>query len=666
MYTNAVSAQLNSNVTTELPLNGTGRAYAAACQSLYFNYSSEAWSYTSDHYSETTYTIQKGGLQTAWRTQYANTTALCDGHPRVTNGQKLTPTSTGYTTFWDGPISYTTGTVTNYGYYPAQQPSCKIQPNDCEALWESYSLRPTPPATTIAPNFTPPCMNISAYDSYTSHVQLVFFPTTASRNMCASTPTATVTSMDLNAKPLDVQIGKTYRGTPNANAVTAIVGEHTFTSGTAYISIGTVYAGNKCEGKRIGPTINDVVIAMKPESVLSLRYKQPMTLWFPQSSMQTGYPVSYADFNKPIPWSAYNGQAKCGGPVWGSGCDFINDDEFHPQLAVPPGLRSLDESWKNCQFAYAGLLDPPIILDKDTSFQAPTFTPHTTTAAPTTAPPATPARTTPATVRQTSSQPRPPSTLAGPGIATPTAPRVDPTGLPPQGTPRQRNGGDQGSGRKGGGSGSQGSGQAGGSDSQLNEQNQGSGSDRAGSNPNDLPAGNRIADGVVDVFHNVNADAGEQVASPKTPATPHQQNVPQAGVEVAGSINAILTPNRGALGNTDTPKSASPAGNPVGVAGASSTDSGSDSDSINSTRSETGSRSDSADDAASTTATRSTTRYLPTEGAQAATGTSGGAPSDPTSTKMGAAATLKPQTLLGVLIAISSMIWLAQPPWSQM
>ncbi|KAF4548190.1 Hypothetical protein D9617_31g064260 [Elsinoe fawcettii] len=188
-----------------------------------------------------------------------------------------------------------------------------------------------------------------------------------------------MTHFRIDDDALDVYAGKSYGQRPAPpGAVTATVDHHTLTSGTAYISIGKVYAQDRCS-RDVGSTVKDVIIAMHSESILSLRYSQDHFQYFASSSTQTGYPISYADFNHPIPWSAWNGMAWCQGPAWGARCDIIYEDQYRPQLAIPGAIRKLNPRWSSCQNWYGGLYDPPLTLQTEHSFAVPTFSASVTT-----------------------------------------------------------------------------------------------------------------------------------------------------------------------------------------------------------------------------------------------------------------------------------------------
>ncbi|KAK5747082.1 hypothetical protein LTR17_000214 [Elasticomyces elasticus] len=292
---------------------------------------------------------------------------------------------------------------TGFPNYPYSSPSCVIAPSDCDPLLEAYSTSlsawqaqnasrvadGTGPPRITAPPQTPPCLGQSQASSYAAAteeiygcglctifgqgVELVYFPTSASRDMCGSTPPASLTHYGSGA------VITAYAGTEygrNASSTvqgsqTAILGRNTFTSGTAYMSIATVWAENRCSST-IGTPVSDAILVMPSESVLSLRYSQNHFQYFMSTDTQTGYPVSYADFNSPVPFSAWIGQARCEGPWDTWYCGVVYENDFRPQLAIPPEIRQLNPEWEGCQMWYGGLYDPPVALQVQESAAAPT------------------------------------------------------------------------------------------------------------------------------------------------------------------------------------------------------------------------------------------------------------------------------------------------------
>lgn len=397
-------ARPDTTITTlvTLPSSGTGSSYAHACLDEYSRYSvaSESWNQKYGWRFPETQII--GGTSTDFVTYYENATTLCDGHPRVTYSPAIS-LSTGYITRPGKVSASSVYQVTEYWNFPAPMPSCQLAPSDCDPLWRSYSAsltaweeasRTGPSNARITPPpQTPICANSSAASEYASYsskiygcgpctiygndVQLVYFPvpTTVSRDMCASEAGASLTHYVNGDNVIEAYAGTAYRGNNSVpGQVTATAGGHTFTSGTAYISIGSVWAVDRCHNTK-GTPVSNAILAMSSESVLSLRYSQNHFQLLMTTETQTGYPVSYADFNEPVPWSAWNGQAQC---EYGGGyqCSIIYQGQYKPQLAIPPGIKKLNPEWEGCQMWYNGLWDPPLALQPADYIAKPTY-PHT-------------------------------------------------------------------------------------------------------------------------------------------------------------------------------------------------------------------------------------------------------------------------------------------------
>ena len=394
---------LAKDTITGVPATGSGPEYASACTSAINGWIAGSKAWAKDHEILSTTTQGLGGTRLSTYTVYENASTLCDGHARVTYSPAK---SIGLTTkTLGGPVTGTTTIVGTY-YSPAWDPpypSCKISPSDCDPLWTQYhrqvaaaaTITPAP-KTTIA---TPPCANQTAAsenDSFISSlygcgkctiygdgVELVYFPTSASRDMCATTPTDTITHYGKGAV-ITAYAGTNYQGPEPANgAETAVVDGHTFTSGTAYISISRVYAVDRCT-KTYGSVVSNAILAMPSESVLSLRYRQNHFQFLQETDTQTGYPVSYADFNKPIPFSAWIGQNKCDIGIDETMCGIIYENDFRPQLAIPPEIKQLSPDFANCQMWYNGLWDPPLALTQYSEAAKPTlpYGPKQTTSEP--------------------------------------------------------------------------------------------------------------------------------------------------------------------------------------------------------------------------------------------------------------------------------------------
>ncbi|KAI7074238.1 hypothetical protein KC343_g4866, partial [Hortaea werneckii] len=253
-----------------LPSTGSGSEYASQCIHALTSFSSKSSAWSTRHLSVSNTTTIVGGPSYSRVTYYKGATTLCDGHPRLTTSPG-TSLSEGWLTFpGTGPTSTSTIVNTYGSAYPYATPSCSVNPSDCDPFWEAYSTKLSEwsalgaAQTTPAPE-TPPCMNQSMASSdasfqasfrgcglctiYGQGVELVYFPppATVSRDMCASTPLANMTYYEPGAI-LEAYAGTQYgaMATPKPDAQTAIVGQNTFTSGTAYISISKVWAEDRC------------------------------------------------------------------------------------------------------------------------------------------------------------------------------------------------------------------------------------------------------------------------------------------------------------------------------------------------------------------------------------------------------------------------------------
>ncbi|KAK4895693.1 hypothetical protein LTR27_006174 [Elasticomyces elasticus] len=379
-----------------------GPSYASSCASAYSAYASSYSSWTEKYQYVSNQTQVLGGTSISDVTYYANATTLCDGHPRVAYSPAIS-LSTARTTVPHAPTYTSVYQQTGFPNYPYSSPSCVIAPSDCDPLLDAYSTSlsawqaqnasrvadGTGPPRMTAPPQTPPCLGqiqASSYAAATEEiygcglctifgqgVELVYFPTSVSRDVCGSTLPASLTHYGSGA------VITAYAGTEygrNASSTvqgsqTAILGRNTFTSGTAYISIATVWAENRCSST-IGTPVSNAILVMPSESVLSLRYSQNHFQYFMSTDTQTGYPVSYADFNSPVPFSAWIGQARCEGPWDTWYCGVVYENDFRPQLAIPPEIRQLNPEWEGCQMWYGGLYDPPVALQVQESAAAPT------------------------------------------------------------------------------------------------------------------------------------------------------------------------------------------------------------------------------------------------------------------------------------------------------
>ncbi|KAH0371319.1 hypothetical protein KCU65_g1895, partial [Aureobasidium melanogenum] len=398
-------------ISPTIASTGSGAQYATSCSNAIsaYNSASNSWEVKHSYTSNTTYTI--GGSSWTQITYYANATTLCDGHARVNYSPAIATASTTFRTS-NAPAIPSTETVSGGWMFPISSVSCSVNPSDCDGLWQAYSTASaswnaaangTGAVDAIFPTITPSpslpaCINSSQSMSddafsksfygcglctiFGDEVELMYFPeaTTASRDMCATTPAANLTAYGSDDGMPYTGVNPSATNSVDTPLETAVVGTRTFVrDGQAYISIKKVWAVDRCSSQ-IGTTITDAILALPSDKLLSLRYSQPHYQYFVTTNKVTGYPFNYADLNSPVPYSAWNGQARCEYPGDYS-CNVIYENQYNPQLAMPPGIRKLDPAWEGCQMWYGGLYDPPYALKPGTAVETPTvaFGPATTT-----------------------------------------------------------------------------------------------------------------------------------------------------------------------------------------------------------------------------------------------------------------------------------------------
>ncbi|EME38794.1 hypothetical protein DOTSEDRAFT_139900, partial [Dothistroma septosporum NZE10] len=295
------------NGTRLLPPTGPGLSSAKECWYEHMSFDEASSSWVRAHQTiSTTYQVENG-MSISQVTYYENATTLCDGHARVTYSPAISLSTGSITVANSGAKNRTSTIVQTFwsGDYTSEghpSPSCLITAtSDCDALWSMYS---TSVASGSAPAETPPCKNATvaaAWSSATNYiygcgdctiygegVELVYFPTTKERDFCASTPTATLTHYGPSAV-ITAYAGKstTTEGQVFDNQTVWADG-HAFTTETAYISISTVYAVDRCS-KTYGGVIHDAILALPSESVLSLRYSQDHFQRVMKTDTQTGF-----------------------------------------------------------------------------------------------------------------------------------------------------------------------------------------------------------------------------------------------------------------------------------------------------------------------------------------------------------------------------------------
>lgn len=352
--TPSISESMSGTIATSISVpsisaNGTINTYALSCYSSRYTWKQEynAWYSTAIESKSFPTTKKLTTLQfttLATETIYPSdpsTYKLCDGSARV-DASPLTITSS-YN--WTSTFS----TVVTQGLPTFTPAPCSMSPTDCMYLYYNTSLSADDVVLLGAcgspAHLYQPCLIGGG------PVRLAYFPvTTTNGDLCLGNG-STITSMD---------------GPSTIDALGT-----TLTSGSVYLSFQTLYAYQDGFDVRIGPNFTDFILPL-PSSAISTQCGG----WF--SAQGAGTAVNWADFNSPVPASAYACENRCTTElsyivVNGTGhrytpppqCYTIWDD-FNPALAVPTEARDLVPEWSTCSFWDAVLpnflFDPPIAL----------------------------------------------------------------------------------------------------------------------------------------------------------------------------------------------------------------------------------------------------------------------------------------------------------------
>lgn len=193
-------------------------------------------------------------------------------------------------------------------------------------------------------------------------LQLFYFPETrnVSRDMCAQTPTGTPV-------PFPTTDASTY--IPITTEGYAVVDGRTLYKGNVYISVAQMEVADNCDYTTV---MEDVIFPVASSDVQSER------------SDARVYPVQWADFNEPVPYSAaLNGLPRtfsaidpamvtdrenyCKTAI----CDraVVYPDNFNPWILLPPAVKHLDPDFADCDLRYdLSFFDPPIALSEVPNF----------------------------------------------------------------------------------------------------------------------------------------------------------------------------------------------------------------------------------------------------------------------------------------------------------
>jgi hypothetical protein len=287
-----------------------------------------------------------------------------------------------YLTFTQSPTSFSTRTITSQSY---SYSTSVVHEGEARITFEYASPIGKPILTTtsvktfysmdrIVTRWTepPPTCTPSAWLKCTKGpdcractvqggtVEVLFWP-----------PASKLASNGTNITPTQGFSGgsASTRNNISQPLVTAMFGTHTLTSPSVYISFQTAYALNDC-GQTVGKARPGALLPMDPQSLFTMRAGLDYFEVSSGSIRTTFYESAsfdYNDFNGPVPPSAYTHQPSC----LASGCYTIYPD-YHPQLALPPQVRSMDPAWASCALDWRGSWDPPIALSKADAIAIPT------------------------------------------------------------------------------------------------------------------------------------------------------------------------------------------------------------------------------------------------------------------------------------------------------
>ncbi|KAK3672877.1 hypothetical protein LTR78_007230 [Recurvomyces mirabilis] len=447
----SIIASYTKALNSSLPTAGSGLQYALACNNIKNLWMEdggpEAEITSSPNFTqvvtavETSVTYSVVSLAST-HTYFSNSTpyTLCDGYPRYDGYINTTHSATkAYST-----SIYTTlnsSTIYNPATTPIPAPVCTINPSDCSVLNSMYNAtasaysssssawssqyfsqwitqglttgKSTGPITTVPgpPSYTnipSPVCGPATYRTYyevvgdpvcaigQASVQLLYWPVeTSSGNFC-------------NGSKTTIPATETITGKPN----TAVYNDVTLTSPTVYLSVQGVW-----DFTSNGVTYTNQTGILLPQSSTAVSsFCGVVSDAFDDSGKPQ--PVDYANFNYPVPASAYRCQPKCWSqPKSTSSSVYTNIysgstetytsntvftspainvcstiwNDYAPALSVPTDIFAMNAATNlggsfSCGFILdkANVLwDPPIALSAQATLDGPS-TPHAQSATSTT------------------------------------------------------------------------------------------------------------------------------------------------------------------------------------------------------------------------------------------------------------------------------------------
>ncbi|KAF1967253.1 hypothetical protein BU23DRAFT_559461 [Bimuria novae-zelandiae CBS 107.79] len=269
--------------------------------------------------------------------------------------------------------------------YSEPAPNCTIPPAECRKLWSEYTTAEASwsswnkpggiiPPSPITPGCTVGCTRTTCafgggdkgiaptpgvIERYWNSLQVYYFPETrsVSRDMCATRNTN---------PPVPFPTADPGSYIPTTTEGFVMVDGKTFYKGNVYISISQMEVFDNCGYHTV---MDDVAFPVASSNVLSERADIGTSRFFN---------VEWADFNEPVPYSAYVGglsrtfsaidPGRFSDPV--NFCKTaicatkaVYPESFHPWILLPPEVKHLDPAFADCDLRYdLSFFDPPIAL----------------------------------------------------------------------------------------------------------------------------------------------------------------------------------------------------------------------------------------------------------------------------------------------------------------
>ncbi|KAF9737074.1 hypothetical protein PMIN02_001488 [Paraphaeosphaeria minitans] len=271
--------------------------------------------------------------------------------------------------------------------YSGPAPNCTVPAADCKQLWTSYTSADKAWSRTggigspLTPGCTDGCQRTTCrfgggdkgaiptpgvQERYWNSLKLFYFPETrnVSRDMCATSPTQT--------PELPVSYSSYI---PTTTEGFVVQDGKTLYKGNVYISVDQLEVGDNCGYTTV---MHDIAFPVASSDVQSQRAMEVE----PVSGKY--WPVNWADFNEPVPYSAYIGgqgmsfsaippeqmfssSVYCKTAI----CDrsAVLPGKYNPWMILPLAIKDLDPEFADCGIpdGYTWF-DPPIALHSAPNF----------------------------------------------------------------------------------------------------------------------------------------------------------------------------------------------------------------------------------------------------------------------------------------------------------